>query len=324
MIQDHQKFTSDVPRKIDTTPESQLMWEIIIQTFTDFQEDKCTRIAAALSYYTIFSLAPLLTLAMAIGGLVLEPEDVQGKIEQEVQALVGEEGAKQVRTMIKAAEGGPLGGGVESSGKSTGIVATIISSGVLLVGLIGMIGQMQSAMNDVWEVKPDPDQSFWRRMILSRLLSFGMLAAAGFLLMVSLLMSTAITFVGDSISNLMPGSASETILQVVNFALSFVIVTAIFAAIFKYLPDVEVSWHDVAVGSAVTALLFVIGKSLIGLYLGSKNMESTYGAAGSLALLLTWIYYSSIIFLLGAEFTQAWAKIRGDGIKPSKFAVKVN
>ena len=295
------------------------MWKILVQTFTDFQDDKCTRIAAALSYYTIFSLAPLLTLAMAIGGLVLEPEDVQGKIEQQVKSLVGDDGAKQVRTMIEAAEGG----GDEESEKRTGILATIISSGVLLVGLIGLIGQMQAAMNDVWEVKPDPDQSFFRRMVVSRLLSFGMLAAAGFLLLVSLLLSTVISVVGDSISSLIPGLASETVLQIVNFTLSFVVITALFAAIFKYLPDAKVGWHDVAVGSAVTALLFVIGKSLIGLYLGSKNMESTYGAAGSMALLLTWIYYSSIIFLLGAEFTQAWAKIRGDGIEPSDFAIKV-
>ena len=298
------------------------MWEILVQTFTDFNDDKCTRIAAALSYYTVFSLAPLLTLAMAIGGLVLEPEDVRGKIEQQVESLVGDDGAKQVRTMIEAAEGGPLVGGDEESQQRTGILATVISSGVLLVGLIGLIGQMQAAMNDVWEVKPDPEQSFWKLMIFSRLLSFGMLAAAGFLLLVSLLLSAAISFVGDSISSLMPGLASEAILQVINFALSFFVITAMFAAIFKYLPDAKVGWYDVAVGSAVTALLFVIGKSLIGLYLGSKNMESTYGAAGSLALLLTWIYYSSIIFLLGAEFTQAWAKVKGSGIKPSKFAVK--
>ena len=299
------------------------MWEILVQTFTDFQDDKCTRIAAALSYYTVFSLAPLLTLAMAIGGLVLEPEDVRGKIEQQVQSLVGEDGAKQVRTMIEAAEGGAATEGDLRAEQRTGIFATVISSAVLLVGLIGLIGQMQAAMNDVWEVKPDPEQSIWKLMLFSRLLSFGMLAAAGFLLLVSLLLSTALSFVGDSISSILPGAASETILQIINFVLSFIVITALFAAIFKYLPDAKVGWYDVAVGSAVTALLFVIGKSLIGLYLGSKNMESTYGAAGSLALLLTWIYYSSIIFLLGAEFTQAWAKIKGSGIRPSKFAVKV-
>ena len=156
------------------------MWKILVQTFTDFQEDKCTRIAAALSYYTIFSLAPLLTLAMAIGGLVLEPEDVQGKIEDQVKSLVGDDGAEQVRTMIEASEGGALTDGDKKSQNSSGILATVISSGVLLVGLIGLVGQMQAAMNDVWEVKPDPEQSFWRRMIFSRLLSFGMLAAAGF------------------------------------------------------------------------------------------------------------------------------------------------
>ena len=299
------------------------MWEILVQTFTDFQDDKCTRIAAALSYYTVFSLAPLLTLAMAIGGLVLEPEDVRGKIEREVKALVGEDGAEQVRTMIEATEDRLLNGGDEDAQQRTGILATVISSGVLLIGLIGLVGQMQSAMNDVWEVKPDPDQSFWKLMIVNRLLSFGMLAAGGFLLVVSLLLSAAITFVGDSISGVLPGEASEALLQGVNFVLSFVLITALFAAIFKYLPDAKVGWYDVAIGAAVTALLFVIGKSLIGLYLGSRNMESTYGAAGSLALLLTWIYYSSIIFLLGAEFTQAWAKIKGKGIKPSKFAVRV-
>ena len=177
------------------------MLDLIKQTFTDFLDDKCTRIAAALSYYTAFSLAPMLTLAMAIGGLVLEPEDMKGKIEAQVESLVGDDGALQVKTMIEASEGGENAGDKQA----TGILATVISSVVLLVGLIGLVGQMQAAMNDVWEVKPDPEQSGWKRLIFSRLLSFGMLAAAAFILVVSLLLSTIVSAFGDWLGSTLPG-----------------------------------------------------------------------------------------------------------------------
>lgn len=270
------------------------------------------QMAAALSYYTTFSLAPLLVLVIAIAGVVFEPEDVRGRVETEIENLVGQDGAEQVVMMIEAAE---------EPKNST--LATIISVGVLILGSVGLVGQLQTAVNRAWEVAPDPDQSFVRNFLINRLFSFGLVLGTGFLLLVSMLLSAAVTAMGDWIASFLPDEFSVALLVTLQTGLSLVVISVLLAAIFRLLPDAKVAWSDVAVGAVVTAVLFLVGKSLMGMYLGSKNMDSTFGAAGSLALLLMWIYYTSIIFLLGTEFTQAWAKNLGSGIRPASGAVKV-
>lgn len=288
------------------------MFKILKQTISEFSSDHCTQKAASLSYYTIFSLAPLLVIGIAISGLVFDADDVTARIEAEITGLVGTDGANQVTTMIQAAD---------VSDKGT--MATIISSALLLVGATGLVGQLQSAMNRTWEVAPDPKEGGIKNFLAKRVFSFGMLMGGAFLMLVSLLLSTAIAAFGEWIGSVLPGDVSTTLLRSINTLATLVVVFTLFAAMFKFLPDAKIAWSDVLVGAFCTAVMFVVGKFAMGAYLGSKNMDSTFGAAGSLALLLSWIYYTSIIFLLGAEFTQVWAKNWGSGVKPEEGAVRV-
>lgn len=287
------------------------MLQILKKTFSEFSEDNCSRMAAALAYYTAFSLAPLLILIVTLCGLVWDPADVRGSLESEIQSVFGADGAAQIKTMLANAEQSDKGG-----------FARILSVVLLVVGATGLVGQLQGALNDAWEVKPDPDQGGIRNFVMKRLLSLGMICGIAFLLLVSLAFSTVLTAAGTAIAAVIP-AASDTALHVINLAVSFLLVTVLFAAMFKFLPDAQVKWSDVGVGAGLTAVLFIVGKFAIGAYLGSKNMDSTYGAAGSLALILVWIYYSAMIFLFGAEFTQVWARKRGSGVQPAEGAVKV-
>jgi membrane protein len=271
----------------------------------DFVDDDCMTRAAALSYYTVFSLPPLLILILLLASTLLDPNDVRGGLETQIEALMGPAGGEQVRTMLTHAER-PGGGSLPTL---MGIVA-------LLFGATGAFTQLQSALNRAWEVEPDPHQGGLKNFFLKRLLSFGMILTIAFLLLVSLAVSAALTAFGGALESFLPEGLSTPLMQVVNLALSLAVITALFAAIFKVLPDATVAWRDVWMGAAVTATLFTVGKFLIGLYLGKSNPGEAYGAAGSLALLLLWIYYSSIILLFGAEFTQAWAETRGRGISP--------
>ena len=288
------------------------IFKLLKQTFAEFSKDNCTRMAAALSYYTAFAIAPLLVIIIAICGVIWDADQIQGTVQEQIASVVGQDGANQIKTMLAKADKPK-----EAS------FASIISGILLLVGATGLVGQLQQALNDAWEVKPDPDQGGIWNFVTKRLLSFGMIVTIAFMLMVSLIMSSALSMAGGWIAGYLPSGMSEGGLQIINVLLSLVVITALFALMFKVLPDADVAWSDVAVGAFITALLFVIGKFAMGAYLGSKNMESAYGSAGSLALLLVWIYYSSIILLFGAEFTQVWAKERGGGIKPSKGAVRV-
>ena len=289
------------------------MIKLLQQTWADFNDDNCPRIAAALAYSTAFSLAPLLVLIISVCQLVFEPEDIRGRVESEIANVVGEEGAAQVKTMIDSSGGG----------EERGIVATIIGIVVMLVGATGLFAQLQAAMNDVWEVRPDPDRNGMKYFLTKRLLSLGMVLSVAFLVLISLVASTALHAFDGVIERWLPNQAGSTLLFVGNFAISTAVISGLFAAMFKVLPDADVNWSDVAVGAVVTAVLFMLGKLGIGMYLGGQNMSTSYGAAGSLVLILVWVYYSAMIFLLGAEFTQAWAKHRGHGIQPSDGAVCV-
>ncbi len=279
---------------------------------SDFSDDECPRMAAALSYYTIFALPPLLVLILLIASIVLDPQDVQGAMAAQIQSLMGPEAAGEIRTILEHAE---------QPGASKGLAAVLGIAGVIF-GATGVFIELQGALNRAWEVAPDPEQGGLKNMITKRIFSLGMILAIAFVLLVSLALSAVLSSFGDVLAGMIPG-LGEAVLHVINFAISFAVITLLFAAMFKIIPDAEIAWRDVWVGAAVTGLLFVIGKFLIGYYLGRSNPGQAYGAAGSLAVLLVWIYYSAMILFFGAEFTQKWAESRGSGIQPEKGAVRV-
>ena len=247
-------------------------------------------------------------------GSVLDPGDVQGRLQQQIGALMGPTAAGQIRTILEQARH-PAGG--------HGAVATVLGVGALLLGAAGAFGQLQAALNRAWEVTPDPAQGGLQQFLVKRVFSFGVVLGFAFFLLVSLVVSTALTALGGALGGLLPDGISTTLLQVVNQAISLVVIVTLFAAIFKLLPDARVAWRDVWVGASATAVLFVVGKFLIGLYLGRTNPGQAFGVAASLAVLFVWVYYSSMILLLGAEFTESWATRRGSGIAPERGAVRV-
>lgn len=283
---------------------------LLKETVQEWNQDKVPLYAAALAYYTVFSLAPLLLIAITIAGTVFGEEAAQGELVRQMQGMVGREGAEAIQTMIA---------NTQKPG-SGGVVASTIGVVTLLLGASGVFGQLQESLNAMWEVKPKPNQG-WKSFLQSRFLSFAMVLVIGFLLLVSLILSAVLAGVGNFFGGLIPGYAA--IGQVLNFVISFIVITVLFAAIYKFLPDVKVPWRNLWVGSAVTAFLFSIGKYLIGLYLGNSGVSSTYGAAGSIVVLLVWVFYSAQILLIGAEFTQVYSKYRGTPIQPSKHAVRV-
>ena len=278
-----------------------------------FVDDDCPTQAAALSYFTIFSLPPLLMLILLILGALVDPQDIQGQLETQIGSLMGPSATGQIRTIIQQAHAPGSGG----------LVPTVFSIGALILGATGAFGQLQLALNRVWGVAPDPQRGGLKAFLMKRVFSFGMILSVAFLLLVSLALSAALTAFGDALGGMLPDGVSTTLLQVLNQVISLVVITTLFAAIFKVLPDARVAWRDVWVGAAATALLFVVGKFLIGLYLGRSNPGEAFGAAGSLVVMLAWIYYSSMILLYGAEFTQTWAERRGSGIVPERGAVRV-
>ena len=287
--------------------------QLLKDTFKGFSEDDVPTMAAALSYYTVFSLPPLLVLLLTILGAVVDPQDIQGTLEAQMRDAMGPSGASQVETILANANRPGAGG----------LVPTILSVVALLLGATGVFGQLQAALNKAWSVAPDPEKGGLKNMLLKRVFGIGMVVGLAFILLVSLVVSAVLSAFGDQLSQFLPSGLSAPLLEAINFAGSLAVIALLFGAIFKVLPDAQIAWRDVAVGALVTALLFVAGKFALGLYLGRSNPGEAFGAAGALALMLVWIYYSSMIVLLGAEFTQAWAERRGSGIVPEKGAVRV-
>jgi membrane protein len=283
--------------------------ELLKETFQEWNQDKASRLAAALAYYTIFSIAPLLMIAIAVAGAVFGEEAARGEIVTQIQDLVGEAGATVVQTAL-----------ANVNQTKTGIVGTSIGLATLLLGATGLFGEMQDALNTIWEVAPKSGQGIWV-LIRRRLLSFSMVLGIGVLLLLSLFLSTALAAFSSFMNSWIPGLATG--LSILNFVVSFSLMTLLFAMIYVILPDVKIAWKDVLVGAATTAFLFTIGRTLLSMYLGSAAVSSTFGAASSLAVLLVWIYYSAQVFFLGAEFTQVYARKYGSEIVPTKNAVSV-
>ncbi len=281
------------------------LWTSLRKIADGYFDKRVPRMAAALSYYTIFSLAPLLVIAIAVAGMAFGEDVARARITSQFQLLVGEQGGKAIDAMVANTQG---------SGGS-GVVA-IFGLLTLFIGATSVFGELQDSLNTIWEVRAQPGQSI-RSFIHSRLLSFAMVFGIGFLLLVSLVVSAVISALGSLLGQT---GVLKGLVAWADTGISFIAVGLLFAGAFKLLPDVTVRWRDVWVGAAVTSLLFVIGKYAIGLYLGSSAISSSYGAMGSLAVLLIWIYYSSQVFLIGALFTQTRAAQSGFPLQPIRGA----
>jgi membrane protein len=282
-------------------------WNIAKGTVSEFMEDGVPRLAAALAYYAMFSIAPLLVIVIAVAGLFFDQQDVQKQVNQQVENFMGSQAAGTVQSMMTQKH--------ESS-----VVATILGTIALLFGASGVFGQLQDALNTIWEVKPKEGQGVWG-FIRSRFLSFAMVLGIAFLLLISMVITTGLELFSGVISQALP--MPEVAAKGLHLGVSFAVITLLFAMIFKVLPDAEVRWRDVWVGAIGTALLFTLGKYLIAMYLGRQSTASAYGAAGSFIVLLLWVYYSSIILFFGAEFTQVYARKLGSRIVPSPNAERV-
>ncbi|RYZ24311.1 MAG: YihY/virulence factor BrkB family protein [Chitinophagaceae bacterium] len=287
------------------------MGPLLKKSFKGFSEDKVPKLSASLAYYTIFSLAPLLIVIISVAGFVFGQEAVSGQLFGQIKGIVGAESAKQIQEMISNAS---------LSGKGT--LSLIIGIVTLLIGATSMFGEMQDSINGIWGIKVHPKAGM-KAVIKNRLMSFGMVGTLGFLLLVSLAATAVVEGIGGRLQRAMPG-VSVVLLYVINLVLTLGVTTVLFAGIFKLLPDAKIKWKDVWIGAGFTALLFLIGKFLIGLYISKSELGSTYGSAGSLIVLLVWIYYSSFILYFGAEFTKSYLVEFGPGIIPNKYAVPMD
>jgi membrane protein len=276
---------------------------ILKDTGAAFVADKAMRLSAALAYYSIFSLAPLLIVAISIAGTIFGEKAARGAVKEELTGAIGPDAAATVQEMIL---------GVNSGGKN-GIMA-LVGFGILLLTASGVFAQLKDAMNTVWNIRPKPGRGIVA-LVWDRLLSLTMVLVIGFLLLVSLLLSAVMTAAMTWLGELLP--VHPLILVVVNGSVSLAVVTLLFAMIFKILPDAEIRWQDVWAGAFITACLFGFGKFLLAIYLARQGGSSAYGAAGALILILTWVYYSANILLFGAEFTQVLARYRGRRIQPT-------
>jgi membrane protein len=271
-------------------------WILAKDSVSGFIDDDALSRGAAMAFYAVTSLAPILLIVVAVAGLAFGHDAAQTAIAAQLTGLMGQQSADLLQTAIESA-----------SHRSSGIVASVVGFATLIATASGVFGEMQSALNAIWKTKPSGKTV--SRLVRARIASLGLVAALGFLLMVSLAMSAAIAALGDIINAWLP--FGQTILSAINIVVSFLLISVLFGAIYKILPDRRMEWRDVMVGAVITAALFTAGKSLIGWYLGSSAVASTYGAAGALIVVLLWVYYNSEIFLLGAEFTRAYSLRHG-------------
>jgi membrane protein len=283
-------------------------WSMLREAAADWSADKASQLGAALAFYSLLSIAPLLIIAVAVAAFFFGEEAARGELMTQLTGMVGEDGAAAVQEMLQNAQQ-----------PGVGIVATVLGIATLLFGASGVFAQLQDAMNTVWDVEPKRESGIWS-FIRTRFLSFAMVLGTGFLLLISLVLSASISAAGSFLTGAIP--ALEPVMHIANAVVTFLVVTLLFAMIFKFLPDAEVAWRDVWMGALFTAVLFTIGKLAIGIYLGQSALGSAYGAAGSLVVLVVWIYYSAQILFFGAELTQVYAHRHGSKIVPKEGAVR--
>lgn len=278
-----------------------VLWKLLTATFSKWSDDHAQALGAALAFYTVFSLAPLLLIAIAIAGLVFGQEAAEGQIIGQIRDLVGEDSAKAIQAILENVRK-----------PSAGFIATGIAGVTLFFGATGVFAQVQESLNTIWGVE-NKQESGIIQMLKSRFLSFLTVLGSGFLLLASLVLSAGLAAIGTSLESFLPGPGP--LLELMNVLISFGTITLLFAMIYKVLPDVSIRWRDVWIGAGMTSFLFAIGKLLIGLYVGNTQVGLVYGAAGSLIVILLWVYYASQIFLFGAEFTAVYASFHGSRIE---------
>jgi len=276
------------------------IWQVMKDVFRQWQSDEPFQLAAALAYYTVFSLAPLLLIVIAVAGFVFGQEAAQNQVVEAIQGLVGRDGARAIQDMIRHADK-----------ENSSSWAALWGITLLLIGAGGVVGQLQVSLNKVWDVKPSATSS-WRRIIRDRFLSFALILGIGFLLLVSLMLTAVVTAASSVYSRFLPEVV--VLWPVLDILISLALTTTLFALMYKILPDAYVSWRDVWIGAAITSLLFSLGKLAIGIYLGESGISSSYGAAGSLVTILLWVYYSALIFFFGAELTKYYSTNFGSGM----------
>ncbi|HEV7621479.1 MAG TPA: YihY/virulence factor BrkB family protein [Flavisolibacter sp.] len=284
------------------------LWEILKDSSNGFSDDKIAKLSASLAFYTLFSLGPLLIMIIYLCGLFFGREAVQGNIYHQIEGFVGHDVALQLQEIIKNAA---------ISGK--GRIAAIIGLITLLIGATSVFAEIQDSINMIWGLKPKPKTGFIK-FVLTRVLSFGVIAGLGFLLIVSLSVTALVEALSDHLHKIFP-DITVIVFYIINLIITFSVITILFGVIFKVLPDAKIKWKDVLAGSVATAVLFMFGKFAISLYISKSNVGSTYGTAGSLVILLLWIYYSSFILYFGAEFTKSYAVRFGSEIIPNQYAV---
>lgn len=286
------------------------IWEVLKKSFSGFSDDKVMKLSASLAYYTVFSIGPMIIVIIYVAGLIYGREAVQGTIFGQIQGLVGASAAAQIQEMIKSA-----------ALNKEGNFAFIVGIVTLVIGATGVFAEIQDSINQIWNLKPKPKKG-WVKMLTDRLLSFSVIISLGFILLVSLLVNGVLEILMDRLQARFP-NITVVVVYVLNLLVTFLVISTLFGVIFKVLPDAIIKWKDVVTGSMVTAVLFMMGKFAITYYIGKSNVGGTYGAAGSLVVLLLWVYYSSVILYFGAEFTKAYAAKYGSAIHPSPYAVWV-
>lgn len=273
-----------------------------------FIYDNAFKLSASLSYYTIFALCPMLLIMISLVGLFYGQEAVQGKIYWQLNGLVGNEAALQIQDIIK---------NIQHTHHTT--LGTIVGTIILIIGATGVFTEMQDSINYIWSVRAKPKKG-WLRFLINRLLSFSLILGMGFVMLVSLVISALLNLLSDKLERLF-SSYTVYLFHTINWCITLVVISVLFSIIFKILPDAIISWKDAIIGSAVTAGLFLLGKFLIGYYLGRSNLDLTYGTAASIIIILTWVYYNALILYFGAEFTKMYALHAGEGIRPKETAV---
>ena len=286
------------------------LWKVLMATFSGFSNDNGLKLSASLAYYTIFSIAPLLILILSLAGIFLGPDSASNKLYGQIDQYVGPEAAKQIQDIVK---------NLQFSGKSG--VALISGIVTLLLGASSIFLEIQDSLNTIWRVKAKPKKG-WLKMLQNRFLSFSLIVSLGFLLLVSLLVNIIVNAISSKISHFLP-SITERLIELVNLGIAFIVIATLFGIIFKFLPDVKIKFKDVRSGAFFTAILFMIGQFVISLYLKYSAQQSAYGAAGSIIVLLVWIYYTAAILYIGAEFTQVYAEANCSHIEPADYAVHI-